>query len=149
LSVESLTKEYNEKVLPEAIASDQRFIKELKKVASDPLGQQYEALAATAEAPERQRYCLDIARELDFLKVRDTILASVSRLPYPNGTLDPAKSKSQEPGSSGSGYSLGDSVRFWNLTLLLRKFSDQYANDQLDEAAETLSEIHLAQSPDR
>lgn len=147
LSVESLAKEYNEKVLPEAIASDQRFIKALKTVASDPLAQQYETLAAKADMPERQRYCLDIARELDFLKVRDTVLASLARLPYPNGTMDPAKSKSQEPGSAKSGYSLGDSMRFWNLTLLLRKFGDQYADGQLDEAARTLAEIHLTQPP--
>ncbi len=143
LSVEDLTKRYNEKILPEAIASDQRFIQELKMFASDPLALQYEAKAAKAEMRERQRYCLDIARELLFLKVRDTILAYQARLPYPNGTVDPAKQRSLTPGSAAAGYSLGDSLRFWNLALNVRKFEDQYADGQLDETAKTLSEIHL------
>jgi hypothetical protein len=143
LSIEELTKEYNEKILPEAIASDQRFIAELTKVASDPLAFQYEAEAKKTEMPERQRYCLDIARELLFLKVREKILAYESRLPYPNGRVDPAKRRSFAPGSVASGYSLGDSVRFWKLVLLIHKFENEYANGRLEQAGKTLSEIHL------
>ncbi|MGO8719672.1 MAG: hypothetical protein ACLQMO_10685 [Acidobacteriaceae bacterium] len=143
LSLEELTKEYNEKILPEAIASDQQFIAELTKVASDPLALQYEEDAKKAEMPERERYCLDIARELLFLKVRDNILAYESRLPYPNGTVDPAKRQSLEPGSVTGGFSLGDSLRFWKMVLLVHKFENEYANGQLGQAGKTLSEIHL------
>jgi hypothetical protein len=145
LSLDTMRRDYNRQILPQAIAGDQSFLKALERVASDPLAQKYKALAVKSKALERKRYCLDIARELDFLKARDTILASIARLPYPNGHVDQAKSESMKPGSSTSGYSLGDSVRFWNLTLLLHKFENQYADGQLNQAAATLGEIIKSQ----
>lgn len=138
LSVEALTKEYNEKILPESIEANRRFIATLKTIASDPVALDYEAEAAKAEMPERQRYCLDVARELHFLKVRDTILAMQSRLPYPGSPLDPKKSRSLMPGTAEEGYSMGDSIRFWELNSLIRKLSAEYADGRLGEAAKTL-----------
>jgi hypothetical protein len=143
LSIDALTKDYNEKILPESIESDHRFIAALKKIASDPVALRYEAEAAKAEMPERQRYCLDIARELHFLKVRDTILAAQARLPYPGSKGDPEKWRSMTPGSVETGSSMGDSLRFWTLERQLRKLGTQYAEGRFDEAARTLAEFKL------
>lgn len=143
LSIEVLTKEYNEKILPEGIESDRHFITALKKIASDPAALQYESEAAKTELQERQRYCLDIARELHYLKVRDAILAVQARLPYPGSKGDPQKWRDMAPGSAATGYSMGDSLRFWTLDRLLRKLDAQYAEGRFDEAARTLAEFKL------
>ncbi len=85
LDREALTKEYYTRVLPEAIADNQRIIAALKKVASSPARpEEYEALASGEhEHPERKRYMLDIARELHFLAVRDALYARAAAGPYP------------------------------------------------------------------
>jgi len=143
ITPDTLTREYNEQVLPESIAADRRLIAALKKVASDPVAAEYEAAAAKTATPERQRYCLDIARELHYLKVRDAVLAAAARLPYPDSKANPAKWKDPAPGSSATGYSMGDSLHFWTFDRLLRKLDAQYAAGRWDEAARTLTEFKL------
>lgn len=71
LTREFLEEDYNRRVLPEAIAGDQQVIAVLKNVVESPLAAAYESAAAKADMDERRRYCLDIARELYFLKARD------------------------------------------------------------------------------
>jgi hypothetical protein len=141
LQREALGDEYNNRILPRAIEEDQRFIAALKGVATDSTAQMYEAEADRAEMPERRRYCLDIARELHFLKVRDTLLARASALPYPDAPLDRPKYKSPEPGSAKTGYTLGDSLRYWKLAKQIGQFTDEYAAGRLEDAARTLEQM--------
>ena len=141
LDREALTDEYNHKVLPAAIEEDRRLIAALKKVASDSAAEAYEAEAAKAEMPERRRYCLDIARELHFLKVRDVLLARLAASPYTGAPLDKRKYKSTEPGSAAGGYTLGDTLRYWKFAKQIEQFSDAYAAGRLDDAGRALAEM--------
>jgi hypothetical protein len=142
LDIATLTAEYNRTILPQAIEQDRRFIDALKQVAADPAALLYESEAGKAETDERRRYCLDIARELHFLKVRDVVTAAVA-LPYPDAPADPSKEASMEAGSTARGYSLGDSVRYWDLQTKITEFSDEYAAGRLEEAARILHQIRL------
>ncbi len=101
LDREALQAEYNNRVLPDAIAENQALIAVLKRAVQDPLAAAYESEAAKAESHERQRYCLDIAREMYFLKARDAFYSRDSSGPYPN--LNPAKNSQRlfTPGSGG------------------------------------------------
>ena len=141
LNRDTLIKEYNTRILPEAIEADQRFLAELHKVAEDPVADAYIAEAAKAEMAERRRYSLDIARELLFLKVRDLLWARNAAGPYPRSAADRTKYKSLDAGSSKTGYSMGDSLRYWQLARLIEEFTDQYAAGRLDDAATTLKKI--------
>lgn len=140
LNREALAAEYNGKILPEAIAADRNFIAVLKKHAASPLAAAYEAEAAKAEMPERARYCLDIARELLFLKVRDGLVEKNESGPYPKGQLDRARFKSLEPGSLEKGYSLGDSLRYWQRVRRIEQFTDLYSAGRYHEAARLLEQ---------
>jgi hypothetical protein len=90
--------------------------------------------------PERRRYCLDIAREILFLKVRDALFAKNEGGAYPNGRLDRTKFKSLAEGSLATGYSMGDSLRFWQQVRYLEQFTDAYAAGRLDEAEHLLEQ---------
>ena len=92
--------------------------------------------------PERRRYCLDIARELHFLKVRDALLARLAASPYPGAPLDKRKYKSTEPGSAAGGYTLGDTLRYWKFAKQIEQFSDAYAAGRLDDAGRVLRRCH-------
>jgi hypothetical protein len=143
LDIDKLTAEYNQTILPQAIEQDRRFIDALKKVAVDPTALLYEAEAEKADMAERRRYCLDIARELHFLKARDVLSAASDGLPYPNAPLDRSKETKMEAGSMAAGYSLGDSLRYWDLESKIGKLGEEYAAGRLEEAARTLQQIHL------
>jgi hypothetical protein len=137
----TLIDKYNRKVLPEAIAENRRLIEGLKKFASDATADAYEAEAAKAEMAERRRYCLDIARELRFLKVRDLLLQRLADSPYPGAAQDRQKYKSMEPGSAATGYSMGDTLRYWKFAKAIDAFTDAYAAGHLDEAGRLLAEM--------
>jgi len=141
LDRESLIQDYNSHILPQAIKQDQQIITALKSVASDSTADAYIAEAAKAEMAERRRYCLDIARELLFLKVRDLLLTRNAQNPYTTAALDRAKYKSMQPGSTQTGYSMGDSLRYWEMARGIEKFSDEYAAGNFDAAARTLERI--------
>ena len=142
LDREALTKEYYTRVLPEAIADNLRLIAALKKIASAPTGEEYEALAAANDVhPERRRYLLDIARELHFLAVRDALYARAAGGAYPATEVDRKKWRSMEPGSKESGYSMGDSLRFWSLATLIGQFVQDYDEGRYSEAARILDAI--------
>jgi hypothetical protein len=141
LDREALTKEYHSRVLPEAIADNLRLIDALKKIAPSTAGEAYEALASKAEHPERRRYCLDIARELYFLGARDALYARAAASPYPTTLVDRKKWRSVEPGSTESGYSMGDSLRFWSLATKIDEFIQHYDEGRYGDAARTLDAI--------
>jgi hypothetical protein len=136
-----LAEEYNQRILPQAIAENERFIEAVKRVAASPLADAYIAEAGKAEMAERRRYCLDIARELLFLQARETLLTRDAENPYPESPLDRTKYKSMDKGSKEKGYSMGDSMRYWEMARAIDQFTDQYANGRLDEAVKTLAEI--------
>ena len=141
LDREALAAEYNSRVLPQAIADDRQMIAALKHVAKASAAEAYEAEAARAEMPERQRYCLDIARELYFLEVRKALRARSAALPYPNSPPDRTKVRSNQPGSKEKGYSMGDALRFGEIERRIAQFENQYANGRFEDAAKTLGEI--------
>jgi hypothetical protein len=136
LDRDALVAEYNGQVLPRAIEDDLALIAAMKKTARSPLAEMYEAEAGRAEMPERRRYSLDIARELYFLEVRRLLREEHSGLPYPVGKLDSSKARSMQPGEKG--YSLGDSVRFWDAQRRIAQFEQQYAAGRFAEARQTL-----------
>ncbi len=141
LNRDAMTSEYNGKILPEAIAENKRLLAALGKVAQDATADAYVAEAGKAERTERQRYCLDIARELLYLKVRDTLWARNGSGPYPNSPADRTKYKAMEAGSKEKGYSLGDSLRYWELARKIEHFNDAYAEGKFSDAAKLLEGI--------
>jgi hypothetical protein len=143
LDRDSLIVEYNTRILPQAIDADQRLIAALGKVGADPTADAYLAEAAKAEMPERRRYCLDIARELLFLKVRDLLRTRNAEGPYPGSPLDRSKYKSMDAGSVSAGYSMGDSLRYWQLARQIESFNDEYSAGRFDEAAASLAKIEI------
>ncbi|HEY3841429.1 MAG TPA: hypothetical protein VGL72_32885 [Bryobacteraceae bacterium] len=141
LNRDTLIRDYNQRILPQAIEADQRFLAALTKVAQDPLADAYVKEAGNTEMPERRRYCLDIARELLFLKVRDLLWTRNASGPYPLASLDRSKYKSIEPGSLQTGYSMGDTLRYWQMARGIEEFIDNYAAGRLEEAASALERI--------
>src|SRR2546430_2503320 len=71
LTREAMQADCNTRVLPSAIKQNQQLIAALRETVKIPLAAAYESAAAKADSAERQRYCLDIARELYFLGARD------------------------------------------------------------------------------
>jgi len=98
-------------------------------------------LAGLADMAERRRYCLDIARELYFLEVRKKLRTTDSGQPYPASESDRSKVRSNQAGSKEKGYSMGDSLRFWQRERQIAKFEQQYNDGRLKEAATTLEQI--------
>lgn len=140
LDREAIAREYNGTVLPRAIEENGRLIAALKAYGADPLADAWQAEAEKAELAERRRYCLDIARELYFLKVRDALWARLASGPYPAAPADRSKWRSMEPGQNG-GYSMGDSLKYWTLARHIERFADDYAAGSFDEAAKALAQI--------
>lgn len=69
------------------------------------------------------------------------MLARASALPYPDAPLNRAKYKSTEQRSAQSGYTLGDSLRYWKLVKQIQQFTDEYADGSLDQAARLLESL--------
>jgi hypothetical protein len=138
LDRKALTRDYAGRVLPQAIDENLQIIAAMKKVARSPAAGAYEAEAAQAKDPERKRYCLEIARELHFLAVRDALYAQAAGGPYPGTEVDRRKVRSMEPGSLETGYSMGDSLRFWKTTKQVERFIQHYDEGRYPEAARTL-----------
>ena len=92
---------------------------------------------------ERRRYCLDIARELYFLSVRDALWARHAAGPYPAGEMT-KKFRALDPGSLQDGYTMGDSLRYWNQARRIEQFTTAYANGRLDAAVEALKAAQLS-----
>lgn len=138
---------YNGRVLPEAIAADLATIAALKRFAGDALAAKYEKAAEQAkDAPERERFCLDIARELYFLQLRDRVMAAEARNPYANRPMDAKRFRDPAPeGGSIGAYTLGDSVAYWSLARTLHQLDVEYADGNLSAFRATLAQLHLGE----
>jgi hypothetical protein len=134
--------DYNTRILPSAIKQNQQLIAALKEIVNVPLAAAYEAEAAKATSAERQRYCLDIARELYFLKARDTFYSHNAAEPYPQ--LNPAKggTRIMTPGPIAGGYTLGDTLAYWRNAKEIEKFVESYGSGRLEE---TIAAAHTLQ----
>jgi hypothetical protein len=137
----ALQDEYNNRILPAAIQENLRFVAALKQVVQVPLAAEYEAEAAKTEMPERRRYCLDVAKELYFLKTRDLLYSRNAKEPYP--FLGPARlgERILKPGPVDGGYTLGDSLAYWKRAKQIEKFVEGYGSGKLDESLNALKEL--------
>jgi len=133
--------DYNRRILPSAVKQDQELIAVLKRTVDLPLAAAYEAAAAKADAVERQRYCLDVARELYFLEARDSFYSRNAAGPY--SRLNPAKGgiRILLPGGASDGYTLGDTLVYWRNAKLIDKFVESYGAGQLEQATQAASEL--------
>jgi hypothetical protein len=141
LARETMQADYNTRVLPLAIKQNLQLIAALKKAVSVPLAAAYEAEAAKATSGERQRYCLDIARELYFIKARDEFYSRNAAEPYPQ--LQPAKGGTRilTAGPVAGGYTLGDTLYYWKTAKQIEKFIESYGSGRLEETTEAASEL--------
>jgi hypothetical protein len=145
LDREAMMREYNGRILPDAIAASEELIAEMKKFVSSPLAQKYETAAAKASMAERKRYCLDIARELYFLDTRDKLHARDASGDYPS-LPKAAPFKVTGSGPVDGGYTVDDTVEFWKLADKIQKFVDDYGAGRYDEARLVLAVIGRAKS---
>jgi hypothetical protein len=140
LSRNFLMDDYNHRVLPEAIAADKELLAELKKFASSPPADSYEQAAASSETAERQRYCLDVARELYFLVVRDALYRRNASGDYPSLPAE-ARRETTGLGPVDGRYTLGDTLEYWKVALQIERFVDDYGAGRLHQAAGDLEQI--------
>jgi hypothetical protein len=133
--------DYNSRILPLAVKQDQGLIAILKQAVDLPLAAAYESAAENGDTVERQRYCLDIARELYFLGARDAFYSRNAAGPYPR--LNPAKGGTRilAPAGASDGYTLGDTLSYWKNAKLIDKFVESYGAGQLEQAAQAASEL--------
>jgi hypothetical protein len=144
LNADALAAEYNDKVLPDAIAEDRATIAVFAKMVPDERAELYEREAAKATEPERVRYCLDVALVLEYLKVRDRVLEKEASNPYATGKLDTKRIRDPKPEAQANGkYSLGDSTEYWQMARTLHRMDGLYANGQLKELRAMLPQLHL------
>jgi hypothetical protein len=145
LDIDALASEYNGTVLPDAIAEDRATIAVLKQRVSDALAARYEQAAADASIePEPQRFLLDIASLLYYLKLRDLALSAEAANPYATGQADPTHYDDPKPGDAAPGhYTLGDSVAYWNIAHVLHRLDQQYANGNFRAFRSTLKQLSL------
>jgi hypothetical protein len=163
LDRESLAADYNQRILPLAIADDQQLITAMKQFVAYSLAHQYEEKAAAAKSAEAERYLFDVARELYFLKLRDALYIRNSEGFYPR------RSKMMHPwnlrddklpmrtifwnslrslGHFGTlahsgygflrGYTIGDSLEFQGLATHIQLFVDDYGKGDFAAAANDL-----------
>jgi len=135
LTREAMQADYNTHVLPSAIKQNQQLVATLKEIVKIPLAAAYESAAAKADSAERQRYCLDIARELYFLGARDAFYTRNAAGPYP---------RLLTAGPTSSGYTLGDTLSYWKNAKLIDKFVESYGSGRLEETLQTTEELQKA-----
>jgi len=75
-----------------------------------------------------------------FLKVRDALFARNESGPYPQGKLNGSKARSLAEGDLITGYSMGDSLRYWQQVRYLQQFADAYAAGSFDQAEHLLEQ---------
>jgi hypothetical protein len=144
LTREAMQADYNTRVLPSAIKQNQQLIAALRETVKVPLASAYESAAAKADSAERQRYCLDIARELYFLGARDAFYTRSAEGPYPR--LTPAKGGTRilTAGPVMGGYTLGDTLSYWKDAKLIDKFIESYGSGRLEEVIQVAGELQKA-----
>jgi hypothetical protein len=136
-----LQADYNNKVLPAAIREDEQLIAVLKPVVQIPLAAAYEDAAAKSATAERRRYCLDIARELYFLKARDVFYTRTAAGPYPKMNPAPKSMRIITAGPVDGGFTLGDSLVYWQRSKQIEQFVRSYGAGKIDEAVSAAEEL--------
>ena len=147
LDVAALPQQYTHIVLPRSISTDRQVIAALKLHVSDELAAQYEAAAAKAGSTERERYCLDIARQLYYLRLREQVMAEEAANPYVSQPVDVQRFRDPAPESasgSATAYTLGDSERYWWLVRTLHRLDQEFANGDFAGFRKTLAELSTA-----
>ena len=152
VDVTALARTYNATILPESIAADRKIIAELKPVASDALAAMYESAADGAGSLERERYCLDVARMLYFLSLRDRLMQEEAANPYASRPVDRDHFRDPKPesaaGTSAGAYTMGDSEQFWSMAHGLHRLDQTFADGDFASFSAALSQLHLEKEPD-
>jgi hypothetical protein len=144
LDVEALAQRYNSVVLPRSIAVDRQVIAALKDRVPNALAAQYEQAADRAGSLERERYCLDMARLLYYLHLRELVMAKEASNPYASQPVDKQRFRDPAPESASGeakAYTLGDSERFWLLARTLHCLDEEYANGEFAGFRKTLAQL--------
>lgn len=128
------------------IAHDEQLITEMKKFVSSPLASKYERAAASAAIAERRRYCLDVARELYFLGVRDQLYQRNASGDYP-ALAQATKQPLLERGPIGQRYTLGDTLAYWKLAQEIDAFMNDYGSGHLRPACADLKNVSQLHHP--
>ncbi len=136
-----LQADYNNRVLPSAIRENERLIEALQTLTSDSLAAQYQAEAMKSDRLERRRYCLDIARELYFLKARDALYARNAAGPYPRLEAAARSQRILDRGPIDGGFTLGDSLDFWSTARQIEAFVETYNLGRYEKAAALIETI--------
>ncbi|MES2390316.1 MAG: hypothetical protein V4555_01645 [Acidobacteriota bacterium] len=140
LDRKAMMMEYNQHILPEAIAEDQRFLAIAKGVVSSALAVKYERAAEQTDILERRRYCLDVARELYFEQVLDGLYksnpAGEYKLHAGEGKLDDGRAT-----RTHNSYSIDDTTAYWTTATGIEKFVEAYGNGHYDEAVRELASL--------
>jgi hypothetical protein len=127
--------------MAKAIHEDESLIDALQKVVSNSLAEKYRKASQAADSVERKRYCLDIARELLYLDVRDLVEKAQSQNPYSTAHVDAKQFRNPSPGDVKTGYTLGDSLRYWESVRTLHAMDEAYANGEFDKVQTYLNRI--------
>lgn len=144
LDVKALAQRYNSVVLPRSIAVDRQVIAALKDRVPNALAAQYEQAADRAGSLERERYCLDMARLLYYLHLRELVMAEEASNPYASQPVDKQRFRDPAPESASGeakAYTLGDSERFWLLVRTLHCLDEEYANGEFAGFRKTLAQL--------
>ena len=139
-----LIKDYNQQVLPQAIEQDEQLIGEMKKFVNSSLASEYESAAAKSTMAERRRFCLDVAREICFLGVRDELYRRDASADYP-GLAQEAPGNLLKPGPIVGRYTLGDTLDYWKLAGEIEAFVKDYGSGHLHQ---TLLDLEKITPPD-
>jgi hypothetical protein len=134
---------YNTKILPQNIAADTKLITAMTVITNDSTAKNYEQAAASSNALERKRYCLDIARELLYLDIRDLVMAREKASVYPAAVVDAKRFRDPAHGSEKTGYTLGDSLSFWSDIRMLHQMDDDYAEGKFSAVGLDIKKLNL------
>jgi hypothetical protein len=135
-----LIKDYNQQILPQAIAEDEQLIGLMKKFVNSSMGSEYEAAAEKATMAERRRYCLDVTREICFLAVRDELYRRNASSDYP-ALAQAAPGFVLKRGPIDGRYTLRDTLDYWKLAGEIEAFVNDYGSGRLKQAYLDLEKI--------
>jgi hypothetical protein len=141
LDANELSRQYNKVILPQAIAADAKLIDAMERVVSDEIAYKYAEAARSASSLERRRYCLDIAREMLYLDVRDAVQKEQAKSPYATAAVDGSRFRDPKPGDLTLGYTLGDSLKFWESVRLLHVMDQAYADGNFVQVGQMMTKI--------
>ena len=141
LDVSLLTKLYNDRMIPAAIREDLSLIHVMERVVNDPVAARYEKAANEADSQERRRYCLDIARELLYLRLRDLLSDMQKENVYPSTNVDARRFRDPAPGSREKGYTLGDTLHYWSTVRLLHDMDVAYGDGQFEKVGVLVAKL--------